>query len=108
MLCVTVEDEPRIAKQYESHYYCVCKNNMGKVMEDGKKVSKLHYFSADQEIMGVTKKIFFGAAYSTSNKFLLFARHSKIKLKKTTGLQKCLSSWHCKKTSQMQCQCLPL
>ena len=39
MLCITMEDEPTIARQYKSHYYCVCKNNMGKVMEDGKKVS---------------------------------------------------------------------
>ena len=72
MLCITVEDEPRIAKQYESHYYCVCKNNMGKVMEDGKKVSKLHYFSADQEIMGVTKKSFLGQpiAQATNSCFL--------------------------------------
>ena len=65
-----MEDEPRIAKQYESHYYCVCKNNTGKVMEDGRKC--LHYFSADQEIMSVMKKYFLGQpiAQATNSFFL--------------------------------------
>ena len=49
MLCITVEVEPRIAKQYKCQYCCSCKNYRGKGMEGGKKVS-LHRFLADQKI----------------------------------------------------------
>ena len=38
-LCITMEVEPRIAKQYKCHYCCSCKNYLGKGMEGGKKVS---------------------------------------------------------------------
>ena len=46
MLCITMEDEARIAKQHKCHYCCICKNYKEKVMEHGQKVS-LHCFSAD-------------------------------------------------------------
>ena len=36
-LCITVEVEPRIAKQHKCQYYCSCKNYCGKGMEGGKK-----------------------------------------------------------------------
>ena len=36
-LVITIEAEPRIAKQYKCHHCCSCKNHMEKVMEDGKK-----------------------------------------------------------------------
>ena len=36
-LCITVEAEPRIAKQYKCQYCCSCKNYRGKGMEGGKK-----------------------------------------------------------------------
>ena len=36
-LCITVEAEPRIAKQYKCQYCCSCKNYCGKGMEGGKK-----------------------------------------------------------------------
>ena len=36
-LCVTVEVEPRIAKQYKYQYCCNCKHYCGKGMEGGKK-----------------------------------------------------------------------
>ena len=49
MLCITMEAEPRIAKQYKCHHCCSCKNCQGKAMEGGKKVS-LHRFLADQNI----------------------------------------------------------
>ena len=77
-LCITVEAEPRPAKQYKCHHCCSCKNYRGKGMEGGKKVS-LHQFLADQKIVSSL------ASYSTSNKLLLIARHIL-----TTGLQKCL------------------
>ena len=35
--CITVEVEPRIAKQYKRQYCCSCKNYRGKGMEGGKK-----------------------------------------------------------------------
>ena len=41
MLCITMEVDSRIVKQYKCQYYCVCKNYSGKVMEDEKKVSAL-------------------------------------------------------------------
>ena len=37
MLCITMEVEPRIAKQYKCHHCCSCKNYWGKGMEGGKK-----------------------------------------------------------------------
>ena len=49
MLCITMEVEPRIAKQYKCHRCCSCKNYRGKGMEGGKKVS-LCRFGADQKI----------------------------------------------------------
>ena len=36
-LCLTVEVEPSIAKQYKCHHCCSCKNYWGKGMERGKK-----------------------------------------------------------------------
>ena len=36
-LCITIEIEPRIAKQYKCHHCCSCKNYQGKGMEGGKK-----------------------------------------------------------------------
>ena len=42
-LCITMEVEPRIAKQYKCHHCCSCKNNRGKGIEGGKNVS-LHHF----------------------------------------------------------------
>ena len=35
--CLTVEVEPRIAKQYKCQYCCSCKNYRGKGMEGGEK-----------------------------------------------------------------------
>ena len=89
-LCITVEVEPRIAKQYKWQYCCSCKIYRGKGMEDGKKVS-LHRFLDNQKIASSYKKMRFGASYSTSNKLLLIARQIM-----TTGLQICLKSWQCK------------
>ena len=40
MLWITVEVEPRIAKQYKCHHCCSCKNYRGKGMEGGKKAFK--------------------------------------------------------------------
>ena len=36
---ITMEGEPRIAKQYKCQYCCSCKNYHGKGIEGGKKVS---------------------------------------------------------------------
>ena len=37
MLCIKIEVEPRIAKQYKCQYCCSCKNYRGKRVEGGKK-----------------------------------------------------------------------
>ena len=44
MLCITVEVEIRIVKQYKCQYCCSCKNYHGKGMES------LRRFGADQKI----------------------------------------------------------
>ena len=44
MLCITVEVEPRIAKQWKCQYCCSCKNYRGKGMEGGKKVFEFTFF----------------------------------------------------------------
>ena len=83
MLCITMEVEPRTAKQRKCHYCCICKKYRGKVIENGEKMS-LHNFGADQNIASSWKKCIFLASYCTSNNLLLVARHIL-----TTGLQKC-------------------
>ena len=82
-LCITMELDPRIAKQYKCHHCCSCNNYWGKGMEGGKKVS-LRHFLADQKIASSWKKCVFRVSYSMSNKLLLVARHIL-----TMGLQKC-------------------
>ena len=74
MLCITVEVEPRIAKQMQKK-----SGERGKV--------SLRRFLADQKIAisCKKKKKAFWASYSTSSKLLLVVRHIL-----TTGLQKCL------------------
>ena len=84
-LCITMEVEPRIAKQYKCHHRCNCKNYRGKGMEGGKGVFASFYgLPEDREFMWKNKNKSWGASYSTSN-LLLVARHIL-----TTGLHKCL------------------
>ena len=59
-LCITVEAEPRVVKQYKCQYCCSCKNYQRKEMEGGKKVC-LRRFLADQKIASSWgKKVFWG------------------------------------------------
>ena len=58
-LCITMEVEPRIAKQYKCHHCCSCKNYREKGMEGGKNVF-LHHLSADQKITSSWKKCVLG------------------------------------------------
>ena len=58
-LCITMEDEPRIAKQYNCYHCCNYKNYRGKGIERGKKVS-LRRFLADQKIASSWKKCVLG------------------------------------------------
>ena len=53
-LCITMEVEPKTAKQYKCHHCCSCKKYQGKGMEGGKKVS-LHRFSANQKVASLWK-----------------------------------------------------
>ena len=59
MLCITMEAEPRIAKQFKCHHCCSCKIYQGKGMEGGKKVSFCR-FLADQKIVSPWKKTILG------------------------------------------------
>ena len=45
-LCITVEVESRIGKQYKCQYCCSCKNYCGNGMEDWEE-KKVHNFLAD-------------------------------------------------------------
>ena len=83
-LCITMEVEPRIAKQDKCHHCCSCKNYQGKEMEGGKKSVFASFFGwpKDREFV---EKMCFGASYSTSNKLLLVARHIL-----TMCIKKCL------------------
>ena len=82
-LCVTMQAEPRIVKQYICHCCCTCKNYRGKVAQDEKRLLCIVFqLTRRSQICG--KKAYFWAAYSTSSKFLLVVRHTL-----TTGLQKC-------------------
>ena len=54
-LFITMEVEPRIAKQYKYHHCCSCKNYQGKGMEDGKTCLCV-IFWADQKIVSLWKK----------------------------------------------------
>ena len=55
ILCITMEVEPRIAKQYKCHHCCSSKNYLGKEMEGAKKVS-LRRFLADLKIASSGRK----------------------------------------------------
>ena len=82
-LCITVDFEPRITKQYKCQDCCSCKKYCGKVMEGGKKVSASFFgWPEDREFV---EKMHFGASYSMSNTLLLIS-----KCIMTTGLKKCL------------------
>ena len=91
-LCITMEIELRITKQYKCQHCCSCKNYRGKGLEGGKSVFASFWgWPEDCEFM---EKMCFGASYSTCNKLLLVARHSL-----TTGLQKCLNIGNVKFTN---------
>ena len=48
-LCITMEVQPFLAKQYKCHHRCSCKNYQGKGVEGGEKESLCCFF-ADQNI----------------------------------------------------------
>ena len=55
-LCITMEVEPRVAKQYKCHHCCICKNYRGKGMEGEKNPVSLRRFLADREFVGEKNK----------------------------------------------------
>ena len=69
-LCITMEVEPRIAKQYKCHHCCSCKNYQEKGMEGGTKVS-LHHFSPDQKIASSWKKCILGHPIAQATSYCL-------------------------------------
>ena len=66
-LCITVEVEPRIAKQDKCHHCCSCKNYREKGMEGGKSVFAL--FLANQKIASSWKKYVLGHQVHGKNTF---------------------------------------
>ena len=81
-LCITMEVEPKIAKQYKCHHCCSCKNYRGKGGGGWEKSVFASFFGWPEDREFVVKMPL-GASYSTSNKLLLIARHIL-----TTGLEK--------------------
>ena len=69
-LCITVEVEPRIVKQYKCYHCCSCKNYQGKGMEGGKKVSCV-IFLADQKITISWKKCIVGHPIAQATSYCL-------------------------------------
>ena len=70
-LCITMEVEPRIAKQYKCDHCCSCKNYRGKGMGGRKKVS-LRRFGADQKVAiswGEKNAFSSGVSYITSKSY---------------------------------------
>ena len=59
MLCMAMEVESRIVKEYKCHHCCSWKNYQRKGMDDGNKVS-LSHFLADQKIVSSWKKCILG------------------------------------------------
>ena len=59
-LCITMEVEPRIVKQYKCHHCCSCKNYQRKGMDGGEKKCLCIIFLADQKIMILWKKCVLG------------------------------------------------
>ena len=55
-LCITVEVEPRIAKQYKCQHYCSCKNYRGKGMEGGEKSVFASFFGWPEDLEFVEEK----------------------------------------------------
>ena len=70
MLCIIMEVEPRIAKQYKCQHSCSCKNYQGKGVESGKKKC-LRPFLADQKITSLWKKCVLGHPVACTSYCLL-------------------------------------
>ena len=73
MLCITMEVEPRIAKQYKCQHCCSCKNYWGKGTEGGKKVSLRVCVCvfADQKIAISWKKCVLGHPIARATSYCL-------------------------------------
>ena len=69
-LCITMELEPRSAKQYKCHHCCSCKNYRGKGMEGEKKVW-LRCFLANQKIASSWKKCILGHPIARATSYCL-------------------------------------
>ena len=55
-LCITMEVEPRIAKQYKCHHCCSCKNYGGKGMDGRKKVSLRRFWADPRDLSDAWQK----------------------------------------------------
>ena len=73
-LCITMEVEPRVAKQDKCHHCCSCKNVWGKGMKGGGKKCLCIDFWLTRRLQ-FCGKMHCGASYSTGNKLSLVTRH---------------------------------
>ena len=71
-LCITMEVQPRFAKQYKCHHCCSCKNYRGKGMEGGGGGgSVLRRFLADQKIASSWNKCVLGHPVARATSYCL-------------------------------------
>ena len=89
-VCIKMEVEPRIVKQYKCHHCCSCKNYQGKGIEGGKKGS-LRHFLADHKITSSWKKCVLGHPIAQATSYCLlpdtfWLRASKNAFKFTNSL----------------------
>jgi len=70
-LCITMEVEPRFAKQYKCHHCYICKNYREKGMEGGKKCLCVIFLLADQKIESLWKKCILGHPIARATSYCL-------------------------------------
>ena len=70
-LCITMEVESRIAKQYKCHHCCSCKNYQGKGMEGGEKKCLFVLLLDDQKIASLWKKCVLGNPIARATSYCL-------------------------------------
>ena len=74
-LCITMEAESRIVKQYKCHHCCSCKNYWGKGMEGGKKCFCI-IFWLTRRLQFCRKNVFWGILYHEQQVIACCQTHS--------------------------------
>ena len=73
-LCVTMDVEPRIAKQYKFHHCCSCKNYRGKGMESGGKSVCVVFWLTRRSRVREEEKMRFGASLLHEQQIIAYSQ----------------------------------